>query len=130
MATIMKALNGIAFGIALLLFASAPSFAQDEWAMWGPGVHKCAEFTEQYQHGPNDVEQLYFLWAQGYMSATNIARATLLKLPWIDYKSIPADLQKKYLRTFCERNPRKMYMDAVADMVHSMGKNMPTKKEN
>jgi hypothetical protein len=125
----MKGLSNIAFGIAVLLFASPRLSAQEEWAMWGLGVHTCAEFTEQYQHGPNDVEQLYFLWAQGYMSATNIFRATFLKMPWIDYKAIPTDVQKKYLRSFCEHNPRKMYLDAVADLIHSMGENMQ-KKEN
>src|SRR5262245_54418233 len=108
----MKALSRIAFGVAVLLFASPRLSAQEEWAMWGLGVHSCAEFAEQYQHGSNDVEQLYFLWAQGYMSAMNIVRATFLKMPWIDYKATPADVQKKYLRTFCEHNPRKMYMDA------------------
>jgi hypothetical protein len=126
----MKALSRIAFGTAVLLFASSPSSAQEEWAMWGIGVHTCAEFAEHYQHGPNDVEEMYFLWAQGYMSATNIFRATFLKMPWIDYKAVPSDVQKKYLRTFCERNPSKMYMDAVADLIHSMGENMSKKKEN
>jgi hypothetical protein len=45
-----------------------------EFAMQGVGVYTCSQFANIYKSDSNFAEDLFFNWAQGYMSGWNAAQ--------------------------------------------------------
>lgn len=77
----------------------------------GVGVLTCEKFLAYYQADPS-VEERFFDWAQGFMSAINdAAEDTVAK--YRDLHSMPLDQQKALLRTFCTTHPTAPYRDGI-----------------
>jgi hypothetical protein len=45
----------------------------------GAGMTSCAEFAKEYRQNPESTESIFFSWAQGFMSGTNLAFLALKK---------------------------------------------------
>jgi hypothetical protein len=76
----------------------------------GPGAMSCAEFAKMYQADPR-TEMMFYTWAQGYMSAINLAVIASHKAP----RDLAGDMtdQKRAFRAYCADNPLKNYMDGI-----------------
>jgi hypothetical protein len=78
----------------------------------GPGARSCEYFIQNVKSEPA-TEEHYFTWAQGYMSGLNVAR---LNDERGAFQSMPMELQRAHIRTFCDANPTKQYVYAVIDL--------------
>src|SRR4029077_18186703 len=68
----MKALLSAATAVTLL---TAPAMAGNIADQIGPGGSNCAEYTHSAASNPT-VAYGYYFWAQGFMTASNLARIT------------------------------------------------------
>jgi hypothetical protein len=95
--------------VVFVLFVPCPGIA---YPVQGPGATSCGEFAKMYQADPS-IELIFYTWAQGYMSAINIAAVGNQKQPR-ELAGQSAD-QKRALRSYCADNPLKKYMDGVLE---------------
>ena len=63
----MKSICGIAWGQTTNSKADA---------IMGPGSVTCGKFAADYRQNPDQVDNLFFTWAQGFMSGFNITETT------------------------------------------------------
>src|SRR5260370_18938745 len=75
----------------------------------GVGVRPCEYFMQVYKADPAN-DELWFSWAQGFLSGMNIAR--LNDTPGM-FKRMSMEEQKDHIRSFCQANPKKKYFEAV-----------------
>lgn len=83
------------------------------YTVQGPGATSCAEFAKMYQASPK-IEEIFFTWAQGYMSAINMSVLAADRSPR-ELGGEPAD-QERAFRDYCANNPLKNYMDGVLEV--------------
>jgi hypothetical protein len=70
----------------------------------GAGTQTCTAFANWYRKDASLAENVYFAWAQGFMSALNIARLN----NGTESKNLIAmsiDQEMRYLRTYCNDHP-------------------------
>src|SRR5208282_6818979 len=104
--------------IALLGGISSAAFAADKAPGYGVGMHSCAEFAQAYAADPTTAEDLYFSWAQGFMSGVNLAYVTSTG----SYRYINGNemlSQKSFIRSYCDAHPQAQYSLAVMDLLNS-----------
>jgi hypothetical protein len=81
----------------------------------GSGMSTCGQFAQKYaQH--TVVEEIFFQWAQGYMTAINAAAAKeagVIK----DLNSYSTEDQMATIREYCNDHPLATYQDAVGDLM-------------
>ena len=112
----------------LAMIALAPTFPDPAIAQgYGVGIRSCAEFAKLYTSDPSTAEDIYFTWAQGFMSGLNLASAANTGM----YRSIegtPAGMvaQKLRVRSYCDAHPLAQYLSAIMDLYN----NLPAKKIN
>jgi hypothetical protein len=112
-------LAAIAFTATLARVASAQGY--------GVGMHSCAEFAKLYASNPSMAEDIYFTWAQGFMSGLNMASAVQNGVDRnLGGTSADMSAQKVRIRSFCDSHPLAQYGLAVIDLYNSL----PPKKEN
>ena len=85
------------------------------------------EFAKLYTSNPSMAEDIYFTWAQGFMTGLNMASAANTGV----YRSIEGTragmvAQKVRVRSYCDIHPLAQYLSAVLDLYNSL----PPKKEN
>ena len=100
---------------ALLCSFSSHAFGQG----FGPGMQSCGEFSRLYSTNPTVAEDLFFTWAQGFMSALNLSFVSTRGA----YRLIDPDGVASYklrLRTYCDANPPSQYVQAVMDLYNSL----------
>jgi hypothetical protein len=73
----------------------------------GAGYMTCAEFGAKYKEDPGHFGDLFFAWAQGFLSG--LASAGLR----VDVTLKNIDEQESFLRDYCDEHPLERYMDAV-----------------
>src|SRR5262245_10051256 len=89
----------------------------------GMGAASCTQFSQHYRSGSDTMENFFFNWAQGYMSGLNYVLLEpkvksgnpLLVYPR-DLRAIPIGEQKQLIRTYCDKSPDKLYLDAVLSL--------------
>jgi hypothetical protein len=94
----------------ILTLPPAAQAASTAMAM-GKGVSTCAKFAQDYQRDVG-IEDVYFVWAQGFMAGIN-ATANVAHLPTKDLNGSSTLDQRQNIREYCATNPLKMYMEAV-----------------
>jgi hypothetical protein len=90
----------------LLMIVGRPAGAGEGFEVMGLGTDTCATFAKAYQNAaiPADMENLYFTWAQGYLSRFNmVVRAKDHNAR--DLSALPPDAQKAWIREYCSKNP-------------------------
>jgi len=116
--------------VALLscLIAAMPSVAMAQTPVgegFGVGMRTCADFARDYVANTTAAEDVYFTWAQGFMSALNLtASANQGVYRLIDGTAMPT--YKTQIRSFCDEHPLAPYVAAVIDLM----KSLPTRKTN
>jgi hypothetical protein len=101
-------LKRIAFGIFLSVHLTT-AYSQPYPAR-GAGTFTCAEFAQQFKDSPEIIENLYFAWAQGFMTEKNFDAKIKRDLGG------DIETQKGFLMTYCTDNPLKSYGEAVIDL--------------
>jgi hypothetical protein len=103
---------------AAILFAASGSIAvaNDEPVyLAGVGTMTCAQFNERVRRDPELAETVQFIWAQGYMSASNVWRM-LFNERLRNLDAWPESEQRAHLRQFCEQRPDAAFGAAVQDL--------------
>jgi hypothetical protein len=109
----------------IVLVVSFGAQAADVGQGYGVGMKTCAQFAKDYAANPTSTEDLYFLWAEGFMSATNLA-FTANTGSYYDLSSGDMASFKLHIRSYCNAHPLTQYAMAVMDLVTSL----PPKKAN
>jgi hypothetical protein len=89
---------------------------------YGVGMQTCGEFAKAYVAHPGVTEDLYFTWAQGFLTGLNFM-ATVVKQPAREIKGGDARSVKSYqsyVRSFCETHPLSGYYEGVAQLWRSL----------
>ncbi len=108
------------FGIiAALCFWPTAGQAEEIYSMMGAGSASCGEFASRYKESPDSAEILYYSWAQGYLSATNLV-AIGQGREFRNLRSISSERQRAYIRSYCNKNPLANYIDAVNELYKSL----------
>jgi hypothetical protein len=88
--------------------------AMADFATMGIGTFTCGKFAEEYRTGsPTEVENVYFTWAQGFMSAANIG---LKSGSYRDMSAMTLDAEKEFVRNYCGEHPLARYFQAVMEL--------------
>jgi hypothetical protein len=61
------------------------------------------------------TDNLYFAWAQGFMSALNARAPSGYSVRLLPDK-FPPELQQEFLRDFCTKTPSKKYLDGIIEL--------------
>ena len=81
---------------------------------YGFGSATCAQFGEAYKKTPGLTEDMFFAWAQGYLTGINTARQALHeKLIDLAPAALGMSEEKAFIRDTCESNPLKHYVTVV-----------------
>jgi hypothetical protein len=119
--------------LALMVLVSVtPSLsnaAESGGGGYGIGMHTCGEFAKAYVAHPDVTEDLYFTWAQGFMTGLNFM-ATVVKLPAREIRGENMDSMKSYhsyIRTYCDSHPLAGYLEAVSSLWRSLPSIPPPK---
>lgn len=81
---------------------------------YGLGKESCAKFGELYKLNPTQAEDLFFTWAQGFISGLDLEtelQAGVTRLP--DGGSLPLEPIKLQIRSFCDAHPLAPYYSSV-----------------
>jgi hypothetical protein len=89
--------------------AFPPKLAAQRW-----DDYTCAEIARLRKTSPN-VDVLFFTWARGFVGGWNAAtEKPILK---VDPTAMPQDEQLKFIRSYCDGNPSKLYFAAVMELL-------------
>ena len=108
----MKSICGIALVLGLL---GQTTNSMADYAIMGPGSVTCGKFAADYRQNPDQVDNLFFTWAQGFMSGFNITETTG---SYRDMTAVPIDAQKKFILNYCDQHPSLEYAKAVMELYH------------
>jgi hypothetical protein len=104
---------------AALIATTSILHAQDGDGMGrGVGYSSCALYAKRYAEDPKMADFLFFTWAQGYMTAANVALAAAGNR----YHDLGGSIddQEAHLRRYCSSHPTASYNDAVLDLYASL----------
>ena len=101
--------------IAMAALLGRVEAAENEAAVSGIGAAKCSAFAKAFKESPTMAENVYFTWAQGYMSGMNTA-LLMVKKPFRDLSAQSADQQKLHIRNYCDKRPDNPFLDAVLNL--------------
>jgi hypothetical protein len=104
--------------LALIVFAPSISIADEQGQSYGLGSNSCAEFARSYAADPSVTDDLYFTWAQGFMSGLNLS-AIAYKVPYRKIDGSNMLGQKIQIRSYCDAHPLVAYAVAVFDLYQS-----------
>jgi len=96
--------------IFVLAFAACAHAQQPQAGMMGAGSSTCADYLKEYQNDPASANDLYFSWAQGYMSGQNVAHD---KSPMRNLNAIPTSAQLDFLQHYCQKKPAVLFAIAA-----------------
>jgi hypothetical protein len=82
----------------------------------GAGTMTCGEFGKLYAVDPEKVENLFYDWSQGFMTALNLRASGKPKV----LNAVTMDDQKAHLRIYCDAHPLKTYAEGVIELYHSL----------
>jgi hypothetical protein len=87
------------------------------YLLMGGGVWPCSKFNNDRR--TEAFEDMYFQWAQGFMSAVNATSANDLG-KYVDLNALTIGEQKSTLRTYCKQHPEERYTKAVWHLLEQM----------
>ena len=110
---------------ALVMITSASA----EMGEMGVGTSTCGEFAEHYRDSPSLWENVYFAWAQGFMTGMNLASAAFNDGANRDLSSIPLDQQRRFLRNYCNDHPLAIYEQGVLALLPTFKPGQPVRSK-
>jgi hypothetical protein len=114
----------LALMVLVSLIPSPSNAAESGGGGYGIGMQTCGQFSNAYVAHPDVTEDLYFTWAQGFMTGLNFM-ATVVKVPAREIKGEDMGNMRSYrsyIRTFCEEHPMAGYYEGVS----SLWRNLPS----
>jgi len=78
----------------------------------GAGLRLCSDYVESYKADPSTASNVYFDWAEGFMSGLNFIKIN----DDIAFKTMTAEQQEAQIRRFCDAHPTEQYSKAVVDL--------------
>jgi hypothetical protein len=116
----MKLICGLGLIATILVQATS---AGAEFATLGPGSLSCSRFAAAYRDNPETMDNLFYAWAEGFMSGANIAKRGTYR----DLAAMQVNDQKAYLRRYCDEHPLQDYLRAVMELYLALPlKKMPS----
>jgi hypothetical protein len=112
----------------ILATATISSACHADAIMSGAGAFTCGKFASEYAKNPEQVEGLYFAWAQGFMSGLNLDLAAGVVNGKKEFRDLegPIENQKSRMRIYCNAHPLAPFTEAIFDLIKSQPlKNMP-----
>ena len=85
----------------------------------GIGTTPCGQFARLYRDNPQYTEEIFFAWGSGFMTALNLGSVREMG-KYRHFGSMPLEVQKDFLRTYCASNPLKDYISALLALWGSM----------
>ena len=108
----MKYLKFSFFASFLQLIAASAAYA----GAYGLGKTSCAEFAIMYRSNPYRTEQLFFDWAQGFISGMDLYSVFFTKSERLKTGSkFELEPMKLIIREYCDKHPLQLYYMAVLD---------------
>jgi hypothetical protein len=86
----MRVLLAGCFAVAVGGIASA----EQHFDIRGAGTTSCAKYAETYRKNPDYTDNVYYSWAQGYMSGLNSMNVEF----FFDLNAKTTDEEKRFLR--------------------------------
>jgi len=101
--------------------ANHPATAAEPAVFVGAGTQSCAVFGQTYQRNPQVAEQVFFSWAQGFMSATNysLSAANRQQIA-LNPDGASIDIQEAFIRDYCAGHPLDDYTMAVLKLMEQL----------
>lgn len=109
-------LLALAIFIPTLAVAAVPSGQG-----YGVGMRSCAYFAKDYAANTSAAEDIYFTWAQGFMSAINLMTMANQGV-YADLHSEEMTTYKAQIRSYCNAHPLSQYVAAVLDVMKGLPK--------
>jgi hypothetical protein len=110
----------IVLAVFFSLLTVCPAVSEDVTEM-GLGTTTCGRFANLYKEKPQEWEEYFFIWAQGYMTGFN-AGQMLMGQPTSNLKGKTVPEQKAFIRQFCDTHPLGDYYEAVFALLLSLRK--------
>ena len=101
----------------MILTAGATNAEQGQFV--GIGSDTCGVFAQDYRKDGAAVENIYFTWAQGFMSGMNGMLVNEAK----GFRQLTAKStseQKAFIRSYCSQHPLDDYPTAVVALFRSL----------
>jgi hypothetical protein len=107
-------MRSIIAALAMVLAASVANAQHYKGALTaGTGSLTCGKFAQDYAHNTR-IEDIYFNWAQGFMSGVNVMETTVEHHFPNDLSARPPEDLKSEIRSYCGEHPLALYIEAVA----------------
>jgi HdeA/HdeB family len=106
-----------AAAVCVLITVGRALAQQPEAGMMGAGSSTCADYVQAYRSDPDSANDLYFGWAQGYMSGQNVAHD---KKPMRNLNALPISTQLDFLKRFCEQKPTALFAIAAQNLFNAL----------
>jgi len=110
-------MHTIAVAVLVVIVTAEASAQQPQAGMMGAGSGTCAQYTQAYRRDPDEANNVYFSWAQGYMSGQNAARD---KSPMRDLNVLPISTQLDFLKRFCDQKPTVLFAIAAQTLFNAL----------
>jgi len=101
--------------LSAIIISMATISASAETAFWGVGAKTCGVFANYYKINPKLADDLYFSWAQGFLSGINY-KSIVVNGDSRDLSSIDIEQQMTHVRKYCDERPLADFIDAVMDL--------------
>jgi hypothetical protein len=105
------------YGLATLLITVNGSEVAAQG--YGVGMRSCGEFARAYAANPAVAEDVYFTWAQGFMSGLNLD-AVENRRPYRVINGNDMASQKIEIRSYCDAHPLATYSQSVFALYSSL----------
>jgi hypothetical protein len=111
----------VVVSLSRIVGAIVTASAADSGITYGVGANSCAEFTNEYATNPAAIENIYFSWAQGFISgliACDVAAKVAQRR--IEAGEASMNLYKLRIRTYCNSHPASLYAEGVLKLYNSL----------
>lgn len=90
--------------------------------MRGPGTYTCEKFMTDRKNQPRVAEQIFYIWAQGFMTSQNMSTFSKTANGLKGYKDLDGNPEEHQatIALYCAKNPTKLFVWAVVDLWSSL----------
>jgi hypothetical protein len=102
--------------LVIAVFLGMTSISQaEEIAAQGVGTLTCRQFANMYRGHPELVENVFFTWAQGFMTGVNYAKIAAHSKS-ANLGTMTTAKQKSFIRSYCDAHPSEVFLEAVTNL--------------
>jgi hypothetical protein len=102
--------------LIIVVFFGVTSVSQAaEIAAQGAGILTCRQFANMYRGHPELTENVFFTWAQGFMTGVNYAKIAAHGKS-ANLGAMTTAKQKRYIRSYCDAHPSEFFLKAITNL--------------